>query len=128
MWKFQDFSVTKILLEINFGDSKSAKSAIFPILKTLNFPFYDFFTFLRLDFTKLSKFRARKMAKTSVLELLDPPILYDTPASETSQNELICDNLCFRKILQFLLHEANTKNFCHIVNCLLKSSGVWICS
>ena len=28
MWKFQDFSVTQILREINFGEYKSAKTAI----------------------------------------------------------------------------------------------------
>ena len=28
VWKFDDFSITQILHEINFGDSASAKSAI----------------------------------------------------------------------------------------------------
>ena len=35
--KFEDFSVTQILREINFGDFKSSKTAIFAILGALNF-------------------------------------------------------------------------------------------
>jgi len=31
MWKFQDFSVTLILREINFGEFKSSKTAVFAI-------------------------------------------------------------------------------------------------
>jgi len=37
MWKFQDFSITQILREINFEDSRSAKTAIFAILRAVNF-------------------------------------------------------------------------------------------
>ena len=37
MWKFQDFSVIQILREITFGDSKSAKIAVFAILGALIF-------------------------------------------------------------------------------------------
>ena len=37
MWKFQDFSVDQILREINFGESKSSKTAVFAILGALNF-------------------------------------------------------------------------------------------
>ena len=32
VWKFQAFSVTQILREINFGECKKSKSAIFAIL------------------------------------------------------------------------------------------------
>ena len=42
MWKFQDSSITQILCVINFGDSRSAKTAILTDLKALNFDFYDF--------------------------------------------------------------------------------------
>ena len=45
VWKFHDFSTTQILLEINFGDSRSAKSAIITHLKALDFDFYDLCTF-----------------------------------------------------------------------------------
>ena len=37
MWKFQDFSVTQILREIIFGESKSCKIAVFTISGALNF-------------------------------------------------------------------------------------------
>ena len=37
VWKFQDFSITQILREINFAESRSPKSAIFAILGPLNF-------------------------------------------------------------------------------------------
>ena len=41
VWEFQDFSITvQILREINFGDSRSAKIAIFK--QDLNFDFYEF--------------------------------------------------------------------------------------
>ena len=38
-WKFQDFSVTQILREIKFGDSRSAKTAILTHLEAINFDF-----------------------------------------------------------------------------------------
>ena len=37
MWKFIDFSVTQTLREINFGDSRNAKTAVFAILGAVNF-------------------------------------------------------------------------------------------
>ena len=37
MWKIQDFSITQILCEINFGDSRSAKTAVFDILGAVKF-------------------------------------------------------------------------------------------
>ena len=37
VWKFQDFCITEILREINFEDSRSAKSAVFAILGAVNF-------------------------------------------------------------------------------------------
>ena len=36
-WKFQDFSVTQILREINFGQSRSSKTAIFAFFEGPNF-------------------------------------------------------------------------------------------
>ena len=32
VWQFKDFSVTQIFREINFGESRSAKTAVFAIL------------------------------------------------------------------------------------------------
>ena len=43
VWKFQDFSVTLILREINFGVSRSSKTAIFVFLEALNFEFLKIF-------------------------------------------------------------------------------------
>ena len=37
VWKFQDFSITQIFREINFVDSRSAKTAIFAIVRAVNF-------------------------------------------------------------------------------------------
>ena len=37
MWKFHDFSITQILCEINFEDSRIEKSAILTHLEALNF-------------------------------------------------------------------------------------------
>ena len=37
VWKFLDFSVIQILREINFGESRSSKTAVFAILGALNF-------------------------------------------------------------------------------------------
>ena len=36
VWTFQDFSVTKILREIKFGESRSCKTGIFAILGSMN--------------------------------------------------------------------------------------------
>ena len=46
MWKFHDFSITQILREISFANSKSAKHAILTHLEALNFDFYEFMHFL----------------------------------------------------------------------------------
>ena len=37
VWKFQDFSITQILREINYWDSRIAKTDIFAILEAVNF-------------------------------------------------------------------------------------------
>ena len=39
VWKFHDFSITQILRKINFGNSRSAKSAILPHLEAVDFDF-----------------------------------------------------------------------------------------
>ena len=46
MWKFQDL-LNNILREINFGSSRSAKSAILTHLEALNFGFCEFLHFLK---------------------------------------------------------------------------------
>ena len=37
MWKFQDFTVTQILWEMNFGEARSFKTAVFALKRALNF-------------------------------------------------------------------------------------------
>ena len=37
VWTFQDFSVTQILREINFRESRRSKFAVFVIVEDLNF-------------------------------------------------------------------------------------------
>ena len=58
-----------------FGDARcyrNVKYAILTHLEALNFDLHDFFgTFWRLKFTKVTNFRASKMAKMAFLELLD---------------------------------------------------------
>ena len=55
LWKFYHFSVTQILREINFGDSRSAKSAILTYAKALNFDFDDFLHFLKAEIDQMKK-------------------------------------------------------------------------
>ena len=44
VWKFHDFYISQILREINFGEFRSAKSAILTHLEGLNFDFMNFCT------------------------------------------------------------------------------------
>ena len=55
VWKFHDFSITQILREINFGDSRSAKSAILPHLQALNFDCLEFLHFLKAKIYQIYK-------------------------------------------------------------------------
>ena len=66
VWKILYFSITYILREINFGDSRSEKCAIFITFRHSEFwLLMIFYTFWRLEFTKLTKFSAPKNAKNS---------------------------------------------------------------
>ena len=75
VWKFQDFRITEIFREINFEDSRSAKSAILTHLESLNFYFCEFLHFLKAEIQPNPNFRAPEMAKMAFLELLDSPKL-----------------------------------------------------
>ena len=55
MRKFYDFSITQILREINFEDSKSAKSAILTLIKALTFGFHEFLHFLKPDIFQMDQ-------------------------------------------------------------------------
>ena len=56
-----------MLHEINFGVSRSAKSAILTHLEALNFDFYEYLHFLEADIYQILKWQ-----KTAFLKLLDP--------------------------------------------------------
>ena len=68
MWKFQDFSATQILREINVGHFEPPKIAILTISAALNFEFlYIFDIFKRKIQKKIkSKYKASKMVKMTV--------------------------------------------------------------
>ena len=55
VWKLHDFSITQILHEINFGDSRSAKSAISTHVKALNFDSYAFLHFMKAEIYQIDK-------------------------------------------------------------------------
>ena len=50
MWKFQDFSATQVLGEINFGDIKGPKTAILTTYAVLNFEFLATFDIFKCEF------------------------------------------------------------------------------
>ena len=58
VWKFQDFSITQILRENNFGYSKSAKSAISTHLEDLNLVLYEFLHFLKARIYQTNKIKS----------------------------------------------------------------------
>ena len=51
MWKFQDFCITQFIREINFEHSRSAKTAIFALLRAVNFV-----QLVNFSFQKVQKF------------------------------------------------------------------------
>ena len=58
MWKFHDFSIIKILREINFEDSRSAQLAILPHLEALNFDIYEFLHFLKAEIYQINRIQS----------------------------------------------------------------------
>ena len=55
VWKLQDFPITWILREINFGDFRSAKSAILTHLEGLNTDFYEFLHLSKAEIDQINK-------------------------------------------------------------------------
>ena len=49
MWKLHNFSVTHILREIKIGESRVSKSVILTNSEALNFEFYVFLHFLKIE-------------------------------------------------------------------------------
>ena len=60
------FSITQILREINFEDSKSAKHTITTHLEVLNIDLNEFVNFWKLKFIKFNKIKGPKMVKMAV--------------------------------------------------------------
>ena len=67
VWKFQDFSITQILCEIYYGDSRSAKSVILTHLEALNLDFHEFLHFMKAEKRNSEPL---KWQKTEILQLL----------------------------------------------------------
>ena len=61
VWKFQDFSVTQILREIIFGESRRSKTAVFAIIEALKM----------IDSVYFSLQKVQKFIKHQNLEPLD---------------------------------------------------------
>ena len=71
MWEFKDFSATHILYEIKFGQFEVPKAAISTIFKAaLNVEFLGTFDIFKCVIPKKSKFKAFKIVKTAVFDLL----------------------------------------------------------
>ena len=76
MWKFQDFSATQILREINVGHFEAPKTAILTIWAALNFEFVDIFDIFKREIAKKSKIRAAQMVKMAVFWASKSPKLF----------------------------------------------------
>ena len=64
MWKFHNISIIQILCEINFWDTRSAKTAILTHLEALNFNFFhEFLHFLKAQIDPNQKFRGPEITK-----------------------------------------------------------------
>ena len=71
VWKFHDFSITQILREINFGDSRSFMTAIFAILEALNFDGLVNFSLQKLQMFIKSKLRHSGCVKIADFAILE---------------------------------------------------------
>ena len=58
MWKFQDFSITQNLREINLRVSGSARTAILTYLEALHLDFYVFLHFLKAEIDQINKIQS----------------------------------------------------------------------
>ena len=71
MWKLLYFSVTQILREVSFRDSRNAKYAILIHLETLNFDLYEFVHLSKAEIFQSNKIQRLENGKTAVLEFLE---------------------------------------------------------
>ena len=67
MWNFHDFPITQISREINFGGSRSAKSAISKHLEAVNFYFHEFLHFLDARIDQMNKFKSPTNGKNGII-------------------------------------------------------------
>ena len=58
VWKFHYFSITQILREINFRDSRNEKCIILTNLEALNFDIYEFLHFLNAKIDQINKIQS----------------------------------------------------------------------
>ena len=66
VWKFQDFCITQFIREINFEHSRSAKTAIFALLRAVNFV-----QLVSFSFQKVQKFiKNQNLESLNVLKWL----------------------------------------------------------
>ena len=76
MWKFQKFSVTNILREINFGWFQKVKNCHFNDFEGFEFSFFFGISLLKMsEISKKSKFRASQMVKMAIIGALKWPKL-----------------------------------------------------
>ena len=68
MWKFQDFSATQILREINFGHFEAPKTAILTIWAPLDFKFLGTSDIFKCEISQKFKIQSLKMFKTAVFD------------------------------------------------------------
>ena len=54
-FKLQDISIIQILRQIEIGESRSAKSAVYTHLQALNLDFYEFLHFLKAENCQIDK-------------------------------------------------------------------------
>ena len=71
MWKIENFSVTQILREINFGECRCCKTAVFvTVWKVENSQCENFMFLYHSDFTFYNDSRSAKSAISTLLESL----------------------------------------------------------
>ena len=70
MWKFQDIFATQILHEIDFDHFEALKIAILTFWAALNSEFFGFFDIFKREIFPKSKFKASKIVKMAIFDLL----------------------------------------------------------
>ena len=108
MRNFQNFSVIQILREINFGHSRSYKTAVLAILGALNFAYLVNFSLHKVQkFLKINigESRSSKTATFAIFEAMKSAKVHENPNFSASNCVRVADfalrksqNLISRKI------------------------------